>query len=148
MAAHGLAERRATLAKMKTINAGRVWQGTIPDDEDVPRDTAGRVLPHAVIDFGAPVQLARDRNLAYGEKRQPHALPGVVTCIAGTADDAQALMAAYFDLLIEWKPSLGADPWEAKGGYGSKRPATESTPTRYMEVLFLEAGINVDPDQD
>ena len=68
MAAHGLAERRATLAKMKTINAGRVWQGTIPDDEDVPRDDDGRVLPHAVIDFGAPVQLARDRNLAYGEK--------------------------------------------------------------------------------
>lgn len=145
MTADGLAERRATLEKMKTINAGRVWQSSTPDDVEVPREAGtGRIVPHAVIDFGAPVQVARDRNLAKGEKGQPHVLPAVVTCIAGDADAAQELMAAYFNLLVEWKPTPASDPWEAKGGYGSGRPATESTPTRYLEGLFLETVVNVD----
>lgn len=142
MAAHGLEERRATLAKLKTINAGRAFQGSLDDDYEVPRDLSGKVLPHAIIDFGAPVKTARDRNLAYREQGQPHVLPANIACIAGNADDAQALMATVFALLVDWAPSDTSDSWEAKGGYGTRRPSTSSTPTRFVEGLFLEATVN------
>ena len=144
MAANGLSERRATLARMKTINGGRAWQGTVDDDYEIPRDADGRVLPHAIIDFGAPVRSTFDRNLAHMEKGQPHILPANIAIVAGDPDAAQVTMAAYFDLLLDWKPSTTADPWEAKGGYGSRRPSTSSVPTRYIEGLFLETSVNVD----
>lgn len=142
MAAHGLEERRATLARMKTINAGRAWQGSVDDDYEIPRDTSGRVLPHAIIDFGAPVKTARDRNLANREKGQPHVLPANIAIVAGDPDAAQVTMAAYFDLLVDWAPSDTADSWEAKGGYGSRRAATDSTPSRIIEGMFLETVVN------
>lgn len=142
MAAHGLEERRATLSRLKTINAGRAWQGSVWDDYEIPRDTSGRILPHAIIDFGAPVKTARDRNLAASEKGQPHVLPGNLAIVAGTPDDAQALMAQIFELLVDWAPSATSDAWEAKGGYGTRRPATGLTPTRFVEGIFLEAVVN------
>lgn len=142
MTAYGLEERRATLARIKTINAGRAWQGSVLDDYEIPRDPSGRVLPHAVIAFGAPVRTARDRNLAYGEKNQPHILPLGVTCVAGDYDSAQALAAAIHNLLLDWAPSDSADPFEAKGGYGSRRPSTANTPTRYLEGLHFETAVN------
>jgi len=142
MTAYGLEERRATLARIKTINAGRAWQGSVLDDYEIPRDASGRVLPHTVVDFGAPVRTARDRNLAYTEKHQPHVLPVSVTCIAGDYDSAQILAAAMHDLLLDWAPSDSADAYESKGGYGSRRPSTENVPTRYLEGLFLESVIN------
>lgn len=148
MPAHGLPERRTTLARLRTINAGRCWQGSVDDDYDIPRDADGRVIPHGVIDFGAPVKSARDRNLTNAEKGQPHVLPGSLAIVAGDPDEAQTLMAAYFDLLIDWAPSASADPWEAKGGYGSRRPATSNTPTRFIEGLFLECVVNQGVDWD
>lgn len=142
MSAYGLDERRNTLARIQTINAGRAWQGSVLDDYEIPRDSSGRVLPHAIIDFGAPVRTARDRALAYGEKRQPHVLPVNIACVAGDYDKAQALAAAIHDLLLDWAPSEGSDPFESKGGYGTRRPSTENTPTRYIEGLFLECVVN------
>lgn len=142
MAAHGLDERRATLAKMKTINGGRAWQGSVDDSYEVPRDSAGRILPHAIVDFGAPVKTARDRNLAFREKGQPHVLPANIAIVAGDPDAAQVTMAAYFDLLVDWEPSETADAWEAKGGYGTRRPSTSSVPTRHIEGMFLESVVN------
>ncbi|WP_217182699.1 hypothetical protein [Streptomyces sp. AC495_CC817] len=143
MAAHGLEERRATLAKLQTINSGRAFQGSLDDAYEVPRDpSSGRALPHVIVDFGAPVRTARDRNLAKREQGQPHVLPANIACVAGNADDAQLLMAAVFTLLVDWEPSATSDAWEAKGGYGTRRPATQSTPTRFVEGLFLEAVTN------
>ncbi|WP_406245795.1 hypothetical protein ACI7YT_12195 [Microbacterium sp. M] len=143
MAAHGLAERRATLARLKTINAGRAWQGSVDDDYEVPREPGtGKVLPHTIVDFGAPVRSSRDRNLTNPEKGQPHILPANIACVAGDYDSAQVLMAAVFDLLVDWAPSSTSDPWESKGGYGSRRAATANTPTRHIEGLFLEDVVN------
>ncbi|MFT4258051.1 hypothetical protein [Microbacterium sp.] len=142
MAGHGLEERRATLARLKTINGGRAFQGALSDDYEVPRDSSGRVLPHILVDFGAPIQTARDRCLAKREQGQPHVLPATLACVAGNADDAQALMAAAFDLLVDWSPSDTCDSYEAKGGFGSRRPATAAVPTRFAEGLYLEAVTN------
>ena len=142
MAAHGLDERRATLTRLKTINNGLAWQGSVWDDYELPRSASGRIAAHAIIDFGAPVKTARDRNLANREKGQPHILPANVAIVAGTPDDAQALMAEVFNLLVDWSPSVTADSWEAKGGYGTRRPGTNATPVRYVEGLFLECVVN------
>ena len=142
MAAHGLQARRSTLAKMKTINAGRAFQGSVEDETIIPRDTSGRVLPYAVVDFGTPVKTARDRNLANREKGQPHALPATISLIAGDFDAAQTLMAAYVDLLLDWAPSDSSDSWELKGGWGTRRNATDNTPSRYIEILYWETVVN------
>lgn len=142
MAAHGLEERRSTLARLKTINGGRAFQGSLADDYEVPRDADNRVAAHIIIDFGAPVKTARDRNLANAEQGQPHVLPANIACVAGDADSSQVLMAAVFKLLVDWAPSDTADPWEAKGGYGTRRPATQAVPTRYVDGLFLETTVN------
>lgn len=142
MAADGLIERRATLARLKTLVGGRVWQGSIDDDTQIPRDSAGRVLPHIVVNFGAPVRTTRDRVLANGEKGQPHVLPANIACVAGDYDSAQTVMAAVMDLLLDWRPSATSDAYEAKGGYGTRRDSTEASPSRRIEGLFLEAVIN------
>lgn len=148
MAVHGLAERRATLTKLQTINAGRAWQGSVWDEYEIPRDPSGRILAHAIVDFGAPVKAARDRILAFREKGQPHILPANIACIAGTPDDAQALMAAVVDLLLDWAPSETSDSWEMKGGYGTRRSSTASVPTRFVEGLFLETAVNQGAESD
>lgn len=143
MSAFGLEERRATLARIQTINAGRAWLGSVADDYQVPREEgSGRILPHTVISFGAPVKTSRDRNMAYGEKHQPHILWAQIACVAGDADAAQALAAAVHDLLLDWAPSENSDPYESTGGFGTRRPSTEATPTRYIEGLHLEAVVN------
>lgn len=142
MAAHGLEERRSTLTRLKTINGGLAWQGSVDDDYIIPRDKDGRVAVHVVVDFGTPVKTARDRNLAHREKGQPHILPANIAIVAGDPGAAQDAMAAVFDLLVDWEPSKTADAWEAKGGYGSRRPATGAHPTRYLEGLFLECVVN------
>lgn len=142
VAVDGLIERRATLERLKTLVGGRVWQGSIDDDTQIPRDTAGKVLPHIVVGFGAPVRTTRDRKLAVGEKGQPHVLPANIACIAGDYDAAQETMSAALNLLLDWAPSETADAYEAKGGYGTRRPSTESSPTRFVEGLFLESTIN------
>lgn len=142
MGAYGLEERRNTLARLKTINAGRFWQGTIDDDYPLPRDPSGRVLPHGIVDFGAPVRTARDRNLSKGEKGQPHVLPVSISLVSGDKDSAQELAAAVLDLLLDWAPSETSDAYEAKGGYGTRRPSTANVPTRVIDGLFLEAVIN------
>lgn len=140
----GLTERRATLARIKAgVAGGRVWQGAVPDEVGLPRDTDGRIAPHVVIDFGAPVATTAERNLALPDAQQPYALPANVACIAGDADAAQALAAEVFGLLVDWQASSSADPWEAKGGYGTRRPATENTPTRYIEGLFMQCSVNM-----
>jgi hypothetical protein len=146
MSAYGLAERRATLARIKGINQGRAWQGSVLDAYEIPRDPSGRVLPHTIVDFGAPVRSTRDRNLAYSEAKQPHILPVSIACIAGDYDSAQTLAEAVFNLLLDWAPTSASDPYEAKGGYGTRRAATEATPTRYIDGLFLETTLNVNPD--
>lgn len=142
MSAFGLEERIATLARIKTVNAGRAWQGSVLDDYEVPRFPDGKPYPYTVVDFGSPVRSMRDRNLAYGEKYQPHVLPVSVTCIAGDYEKAQALAATIHDLLLDWAPSDSADPFESKGGYGTRRPSTENVPTRYLEGLFFETTVN------
>lgn len=142
MAADGLFERRATLTRLKTLAGGRVWQGSIDDDVQIPRDSAGKVLPYIVVNFGAPVRSTRDRQIATGEKGQPHILPVNIACIAGDYDAAQEVMSAALNLLLDWAPSETADAFEAKGGYGTRRASTESSPTRYVEGLFLEGVFN------
>ena len=142
MAAHGLEERRATLARMKTINAGRAHQGSVEDATFLTRDDDGRVNPYAVVDFGTPVKTARDRTLAKRELGQPHVLPATVSLIAGDYDAAQVLMADYVELLVDWAPSDSSDSWELKGGFGTRRNATDNTPSRYIEVLYLETVVN------
>lgn len=144
MSADGVLERRATITRLKTLVGGRVWKGTIPDEEEPARilDASGKVKPHIIVDFGAPVRTTRDRTLALGEKGQPHLLPVNVACIAGDADSAEDVMKAVFDLLVDWAPSDTADPFEAQGGYGGRRNATANTPTRFIEGLFLQAAVN------
>lgn len=141
MSAYGLEERRSTLERAKTLAGGRVWQGSIADDYDIPR-LDGAVLPHAIVDFSAPVKSAQDRVLANGEKGQPHILWATVSCVAGNAEEAQVLAAAVLDLFLDWKPSDSADPYEAKGGFGTRRPKTGSTPSRYIEGIYLETTVN------
>ncbi|MBT2484861.1 MULTISPECIES: hypothetical protein [unclassified Microbacterium] len=149
MAAHGLQERRNTLAKLKTINGGRAWQGSVDDEAIIPRHTEdGSVMAYAVITFGAPVKTKRDRNLTNSELGQPHVLGATIACVAGDPDDAQDLMADVIELLVDWKPSESADAYEAKGGFGSRRPATENVPTRYIEGLYLETTVNQGVDWD
>lgn len=148
MAAHGLQERRSTLAKLKTINGGRAWQGSVDDETPIPRHEDGSVQAYAVITFGAPVRTKRDRNLTNGELGQPHILPATVSCVAGDYDDAQDLMADVIELLVDWKPSESSDPYEAKGGFGSRRNATANIPTRYIEAVYLEATVNQGVDWD
>lgn len=142
MAAHGLQERQATVARAKTLVGGRVFQSAVPDDQQVPRSPDGKVLAHIVLDFGAPVRSMRDRNLTNPEQGQPHVLPLNAACIAGDPETASKVMAALFDLLIDWAPSATSDAYEALGGYGANRPATGSTPTRFIEGLFFQAVVN------
>lgn len=148
MAANGLAERRATLARLKTINGGRAWQGSVDDEARIPRHEDGSVMAYSVIDFGAPIKTKRDRNLTNAEKGQPHILTATVSCVAGDPDDAQELMAQVFDLLVDWSPSASADPYEAKGGFGTRRNRTSDTPTRQVVGIFLESTVNQGVDWD
>lgn len=150
MSANGLVERRNTLARIKSLAGGNVQQGSFPDDAPPPRTTdgSGKIAPHIILDFGAPIRSTRDRSMGLGEKGQPHILTVNIACIAGDASAAERLMGAVFDSLLDWAPSDSADPFEAKGGYGSRRPATENTPTRFVEGLFFESIYNQSLPQD
>lgn len=142
MTADGIAERRATVAKIETIPNLTVWVGAAPDAWDPPRDADERVLPYVVIDFGAPVRTQKERGLGLGEKGQPHILTANVACISGDADWSMDLMKAIFDLLVDWRPSDTSDPYDAQGGYGSQRTATERRPAQFIEGLFLQTTVN------
>lgn len=142
MAANGNAERKATIVRAKGLVGGRVYESALPDDTNPPRSADGRIAPHIILDFGAPVRSARDRNIANPEKGQPHVLPVNAACIAGDAGTAGDVAAALFDLLVDWAPSATSDAFEAKGGYGTNRPATGNTPSRFVSGLFLESVVN------
>ena len=145
MAANGLVERRATVARLKGAFppvGDRVYKSAVPDDADLPRLPGGAVAAHIIVDFGAPVRSAQDRALANPELGQPHILPASIACVAGDADTAENVMAAVVNRLVDWKPSATADGWELKGGYGTSRPATGNTPTRFISALFLECTVN------
>lgn len=146
MAASGLAERRATLARLKTINAGRAWQGSIDDEAQIPRMADGKIYPHAVIDFGAPIRSMRERNLTNGDLKQPHLLYSNIACVAGTAEQAQQLLDAIIELLVDWAPSDTSDPWHLEGGFGDRRAATGNIPTRHISGIFLETTVNLGVD--
>lgn len=148
MAAHGLQERRNTLTRLKTINGGRAWQGSVDDEAQIPRHPDGTVKAYAVLAFGTPIKTKRDRNLTNGELGQPHILPVTVSCVAGDPDDAQELMADVIELLVDWAPSDSSDPFEAKGGFGTRRNATQNTPTRHIEGVYLETTVNQGVDWD
>lgn len=143
MAASGIDERRATLARLKTLAGGRVWQGVVDDEAAIPRTKEGKIYRHAVIDFGAPIRSLRERNLTNPDLRQPHILSATVACIAGTADDAQALMDDVVNMLVDWAPSGTSDPWELKNGYGGYRQGTSAIPSRFIQVIFLETTVNL-----
>jgi len=145
MAANGLAERRATLARVKTLVGGRVWESALPDDQTVPIGPDGKVKPYIVLDFGAPVRVMSDRMLANPEKGQPHTLPLNAACIAGDADSAAAVAAALFDLLVDWAPSATADPFEAKGATERiaprrARPHRSSSPGFFLNPQLTSTG--------
>lgn len=148
MSADGVAERRATIAKIETVPglSGLVFRGAVPEGAEVPRDSSGRVLAHVVVDFTAPIQSVRDRALANGELGQPHLLGASIAIISGNIDWSEDVMKDVMHTLIDWAPSSSSDPWEAKGGYGSRRPATGNVPTRYIEGLFLECAVNTGPN--
>jgi hypothetical protein len=146
MPANGLAERRATVARAKTLVGGRVYESALPDDANPPRSSDGKIAPHIILDFGAPVRSMRDRVLANPEKGQPHVLPLNAACVAGDADTASVVMASLFDLLVDWAPTSASDPFEAQGGYGGNRPATGNTPTRFISGAFFQAVVNVNPE--
>lgn len=142
MSADGIAERRATIARIKTIPNLIVWSGSAPDEWKPPRTPDGKVIPYVVVDFGAPIRTTRDRSIAYGEKGQPHLLVGNIACISGVQEWSEDLMAQVFDLVIDWRPSDTADPFEAQGGYGSRRAATDHTPSQFIEGLFVQTAVN------
>lgn len=145
MAAHGLEESRATIARLKnhiTPVGSRVFESFIPDHAEIPRDASGAVLAHVVVDFGAPVKTVKDRVLGKPELGQPHILPANIACIAADADTARAVMAAVVNRVVDWAPSATADAWELKGGYGGNRAATSNTPTRAISGVFLECTVN------
>lgn len=142
MSAYGLEERENTLARLADLCGGRVWEGSVPDDVELPRAADGKVLPCIVVNFGASVRSTRDRNLAKGEKGQPHSLPVNIACIAGDIGAANRAAAEVSDRLLDWAPSATSDAFTAKGGYGTRRPSTESSPTRQIVGGFFEAVIN------
>lgn len=146
--AHGLVERKATKRRIEdTLVSGRVWQGSVDDDDNVPREEGtGRVLPHIVIRYNAPVRSSRERNLTNGDLGQPHILSGTFHCVAGSAEDAQELMAALVETIVDWAPSAHSDPWRLSNGFGARRPATANTPTRFIEALFGETTVNLGVD--
>ena len=142
MAADATDEVEAIITRLKTLVGGRVWESALPDDEDPPRLASGAVAPYIVVDFGAPVRSTRDRNIASGELGQPHILPLNVACVAGDIATARAVAKAVFNLLVDWAPSSSSDPIVAQGGYGSNRPSTERSPTRFVKGLFFETTVN------
>lgn len=141
MAADGDVEIENTLERLETLVEGRVYESAVPDSVQIPTRN-GKVLPYIVVDFGATVRSLRDRNIANPEKGQPHVLPVNIACIAGTARAARKTRKDVMDLLLDWRPSETADAYEAKGGYGTNRPATGNTPTRFVSGSFFESVIN------
>ncbi len=146
MTADGNAEIEATLARAKTLVGGRVFESALPDDADPPHTADGKIAAHIILDFGAPVRSTRDRNIANPEKGQPHVLPLNAACVAGDAATARKTKKALLDLLLDWQPSFTSDAYEALGGYGTNRPATGNTPSRFISGLFLQAVVNQNPD--
>jgi hypothetical protein len=142
MAADADAEIEATLTRARTLVGGRVWESALPDDANPPRDANGAIKPYIILDFGAVVRSTRDRTLAHGDLKQPHILPVNAACVAGDVATARAVQKALFNLLVDWAPSSSADAYRAQGGYGSNRPATGNTPTRFVRGGFYETTVN------
>ena len=142
MAADGDLETENTLARLRTLVGGRVYESAVPDDVTIPVGRDGKVSPYIVVDFGATVRSLRDRNITNPEKGQPHVLPVNIACVAGDASAARKTRKAVIGLLLDWSPSPTADAFEAKGGYGTNRPATGNTPTRFVAGSFFETVIN------
>ncbi len=141
MSANTISARQATLTRLSSLAGGRVFQGSIDEEGtgyDIPRDSAGRTKPHIVVDWLTPTPSRRDRVLGLGEKGQPHSLYGSFACIAGSASDAEALMGAVFDSLIDWRPETDADPYDAQGGFRERIERKSNTvPERFIEMLYL-----------
>ncbi|MDL5351096.1 hypothetical protein [Microbacterium sp. zg-YB36] len=146
MAADGDIEIDAVLARLRTLVGGRVYESALPDEANPPRLADGKIAPYIVADFGSTIRSARERNLANPEKGQPHVLPVNVACYAGNANDARKTRKAVIGLLLDWAPSPTSDAFEMKGGYGTRRPSTANTPTRFISGTFFETTVNVGVD--
>lgn len=144
--AHGLVERASTKRRLESLAGGRVWQGTVDDDDIIQRFPDAKTKPYIVVQFGAPIRTTRERNLTNGDLGQPHIQTATVSCVAGDYDSAQQLMGAVVETLVDWAPSDFSDPWRLEGGFGNRRARTSNTPTRFIEGLFLTTTINLGVD--
>ena len=144
MAIDGAAERAFIMsaAGIGSFAGGRVWKTAVPDDVELPRDTAGRVRPYVIVRFSTPFAATRGRAIAGGEQSQPHIMSFTVTAYAGDADSADLTLSAVQNKLVGLiMPNCGEI--KANGGFSFPESDTSSKPSRYGVGSMFRVPINL-----
>ena len=146
MAADGLAETAAIIARVEPLTPGAVFEG-VPDVEDVPRDSLGRVKDYCVIQTGETLPMSRGRGLGVTEAGQPHIYMATITWYTNKPGTVAKLRAAGGNLLRGWTPNPpNSGELKVAGGYSYTRRATENTPTRWEAGSHFETVVNMVAD--
>lgn len=129
-------------ALRENLYGGRAWVTAVPDDVELPLDEDGTPKPYYILSFATPFASTQGRNIAGGEKTQPHVLSFSVTAWAGSADDARDAMTEASRLLVDEQPSLTSGQIKARGGTMFDEPAKDQRPTRYASAGFFRVVVN------
>lgn len=139
----GKEERDWIMNRLKPLCGGRVWKTRVPDGVELERETASGVQPYLIVRFARPSAIQEGRNIATGEKGQPHMLTFSVIAICADADKLDPVMDRVEDLLVGERPSETASVIRAKGGFAYPYGDADSRPSRVALPTFMRVIINV-----
>lgn len=131
------------MAQLSTLVGGRVWEVVVPDPTKLPRLPDGSVKPYILVSFASPTASRVGRNIASGEKGQPHILTFTVKVIGATASDVNSTLTAAKNLLAGERPSDNSGVIRLRGGFTYPVSDQTATPGRIQKAFFGSVYINV-----
>ena len=146
MSVDGILERKAVMARLKTLAGGRVFKG-VPDDETHKRFEDGSIKLYFVVLFSVPEPMVMGRSMTGGDSETPHSFVITVTAYADDADTAEQGAVAVRGLLRDWSPNAAtATPFSGLGGYITNNSDARKKPTRFSEGSHFTCEINLGAD--
>jgi hypothetical protein len=141
----GDAECEWILTQLRTLCGGRVWEVRVPDDVEIPRkeDGSGGVKPYIIVSFASPTASAVGRNIAMGEKGQPHILTFTVKVVGAEMDDIKPVIRAAKDLITDGQPTDNSGRIKLRGGFAYPADDPNSAPGRVQKAFFGRVYINL-----
>lgn len=134
----------AITAYVRSQTAATVYEDSIPDDEPLPMDANGKLLPYVVLRYG-PIRPSYTGGSFAGPRHDEYWASCDVLAVSGNGRVSRVLNNGLVDALIGFKPD-GVSPMHQRTDAGDPAQfvvsSNESRPTQYISSTRLRYTVN------